>query len=47
MKLTKEEQIKVLEHRITEEVTAGGGSGYYKQVSYKKLAEVLWEIMSK
>ena len=43
--ITKEEKIKIID-RITDYVTAGGGSDPYQAVSPKKLAVFLYEIMT-
>ncbi len=45
IKLTREEEIKIIIDRISDKVTSGGGSNYtYDVVSPKKLAEFLLDI---
>jgi hypothetical protein len=44
MNTTKEELIKIIKDRISEQVTAGGGELYYERVSLEKLAEYLYEL---
>lgn len=42
--ITKAELVKVMVDRISKDVTAGGGSGYYKQIDPVRLAEVLVDL---
>lgn len=44
--MTKEEQIKAIEDRISEEVSLGAGN-YDKRVSIEKLSKLLYEILTK
>lgn len=47
MEINQREEQKIMLDRISTMVTAGGGSGYYRQIDPQKLAEVLVEIANK